>query len=108
MNTDARRSGRTVARHRHCRRWLHLCASVLICGGILAACGSDAAPQSENYGNLLASPDGLVLVEAEHPTGWMRSDCFGCHNVNNIHQVNRTGLPDDEVDLPGVRAIVQS
>ena len=71
-------------------------------------CGSDAAPQSENYGNMLASPGGLVVLEEEHPTGWMRSDCFGCHNVNNIHQVNRTGLPDDEVDLAGVRAIVHN
>ena len=89
---------------------MYLCSSVFICGCIVffAACGSDAGPQSENYGNLLASPEGLVIVEAEHPTGWMRPDCFGCHNVNNIHQVNRTGLPADDVDLPGVRAIVQS
>lgn len=91
------------------KEWLNLCASVFICGSLfLAACGSDAGPQSENYGNLLVSPDGLVIVEEEHPTGWTRPDCFGCHNVNNIHQVNRTGLPDDDVDLPGVRAIVQS
>ncbi|MEO8604749.1 MAG: hypothetical protein ABI629_19425 [bacterium] len=75
---------------------------------LLAGCGSEAAPQSENYGNLLASPGGLVVLEEEHPSGWMRADCFGCHNVNNIHHVNRTGLPNDEVDLPGVRAIVQS
>ena len=60
------------------------------------------------HGVLLASPGGLVVLEEEHPTGWMRADCFGCHNVNNIHQINRTGLPDDEVDLAGVRAIVQS
>lgn len=75
---------------------------------VAAGCGSDAGPQSENYGNLLASPGGLVVLQEEHPTGWMRPDCFGCHNVNNIHQVNRTGLPDDEVDLPGIRAIVQN
>ena len=82
---------------------------LLLCAlAVVSACGSDAAPQSENYGNLLASPGGLVVLEEEHPTGWMRSDCFGCHNVNNIHQVNRTGLPDDEVDLAAVRAIVQN
>jgi hypothetical protein len=75
---------------------------------LLAACGSEAGPQSENYGNILNSPDGLVLVESEHPTGWTRPDCFGCHNVNNIHTVNRTGLPDDVADLAGVRAIVQN
>lgn len=98
---------------------------------LLTACGSESAPQSENYGNLLVSPgvcstttsqvcdsqrpcppgetcDGLVLVQEEHPTGWTRPDCFGCHNVLNIHNVNRTGLPDDVVNLPGVRAIVQN
>lgn len=75
---------------------------------VVVGCGDDAGPQSENYGNLLASPGGLVLLEEEHPTGWMRPDCFGCHNINNIHAVNRTGLPDDEVDLPGIRAIVRN
>ena len=75
---------------------------------LLAGCGSSASPQSENYGNVLASPDGLVLVQEEHPTGWGRGDCFACHNVNNIHQVNRTGLPDDQINLPNVRAIVQN
>jgi hypothetical protein len=75
---------------------------------LLAGCGSGTGPQSENYGNILASPDGLVLVEQEHPTGWMRPDCFTCHNVNNMHQVNRTGLPDAEVDLAGIRAIIQN
>lgn len=83
-------------------------AFVLLGVLLLAGCGSGAAPESEDYGNILASPGGLVLLEEEHPTGWMRPDCFGCHNVNNMHQVNRTGLPDDEVDLAGVRAIIQS
>jgi len=91
------------------RRALYLCLSVFICGSLLAACGSDSIPvQSENYGNILASPGGLILLQEEHPGGWMRSDCFGCHNVNNMHQVNRTGLPDDQVDLPGIRAIIHS
>jgi hypothetical protein len=73
-----------------------------------SGCGSDASPQSEDYGNILASPEGLVLVEQEHETGWTRPDCFACHDVNNIHQVNRTGLPNDVADLAGVRAIVQN
>lgn len=73
---------------------------------VVAGCGSNGGVTSENYGNLLASPDELVLVQAEHPTGWTRPDCFACHEVRNIHTVNRTGLPDDVIDLPGVRAIV--
>jgi hypothetical protein len=88
-------------------RWLRALALLLFVA-FAYGCGSDAGPQSEDYGNLLASPGGLVVLEEEHPTGWMRADCFGCHNVNNIHQINRTDLPDDDVDLPGVRAIVQS
>ena len=81
-------------------------AAGLLVAALVAACGSGADPQSENYGNLLASPGGLIVLEEEHRTGWMRTDCFGCHNVNNIHQVNRTGLPDNEIDLAGVRALV--
>jgi len=82
-------------------------APVLL-GAALAACGSDAGPQSEDYGNLLASPGGLIVLEVEHPTGWTRPDCFGCHNVNNMHQVNRTGLPDDVVDLPAIREVIEN
>jgi hypothetical protein len=81
---------------------------------LLAACGSDGANDSENYGNILNSPAGLILVEEEHQTGYGRPDCLVCHNTNNIHTVNRTGLPScDEVtppasciDLDEVQAIV--
>ncbi len=78
-------------------------ATLLVLG---AGCGSSGPPQSEDYGNLFNSPAGLILVEEEHPTGWGRPDCFSCHNVNNIHIVNRTGLAD--LDLAAVRAVVQS
>ena len=86
----------------------HQLRLMCVAAALLTACGKGPDVQSENYGNLLASPGGLVVLEEEHPSGWGRPDCFGCHNVNNIHQVNRTGLPDDEVDLAGVRAIVQN
>ena len=75
---------------------------------VAAACGSSGGATSENYGNLLASPEGLVVTQQEHPTGWGRPECFACHEICNIHTVNRTGLPDDVIDLAGVRAIVQS
>jgi hypothetical protein len=74
----------------------------------ITGCGSESAPMSEDYGNLLASPAGLVIVQEEHPTGWTRPDCFSCHDVNNIHQVNRTGLSDAAADLAGVRTIVNN
>lgn len=95
----------------------------------LAGCGSEGPAKSENYGNILASPgtcsaapaivcstdadcpagqtcNGLILVEQEHPTGWMRADCLACHVVNNMHTINRTGLPDEQVDLAGIQAII--
>lgn len=75
-------------------------------GAVLAACGQDGAQEGEDYGNLLDSPGGLIVLQEEHPDGWGRPDCFLCHQGSNLHMVNRTGLPDAVVDLPGVRAIV--
>ena len=81
----------------------------------LAGCGSSGSVQSEDYGNILASPQGLVLVQAEHPTGWTRPDCFACHEIRNMHTVNRTGLPDCAavpsdtpcVDLAQIQAVIR-
>jgi len=73
----------------------------------LAACGSDGSNQPENYGNLLASPGGLVVLHDEHPDGWGRPGCLVYHNTSYIHTVNRTGLPNAQIDLPGVRELVQ-
>ncbi len=85
---------------------------------IVAGCGSDGSPQQgANFGNLFASPAGLILVQQEHPTGWGHPDCFACHEVRDIHTVNRTGLPDCPltppatpapcVDLADIRSIVR-
>jgi len=82
----------------------------------LSACGSDGPEHSDDYGNLLNSPEGLILVHEEHPTGWMRSECFACHEPRNFHQVNRTGLPDCEdvgpdvacIDLQEIRSTVRA
>jgi hypothetical protein len=86
------------------KRFLGLGALLLL----LAGCASDGPGEDQDFGNLLASPEALVLTEEEHPTGWGRpqEECFACHPVQNIHMVNRTGLPDDVVDLDNVRAIV--
>ena len=75
---------------------------------IVAACGTEGSQEPEDYGNLLASPGGLIVLQEEHPDGWGRPDCLGCHNAANIHVVNRTGLPDAQIDLPGTRALVQA
>lgn len=73
---------------------------------LLVGCGEDATPQGEDYGNLLQSPAGLLLVEEEHPSGWGRKDCFFCHLAFKLHLVNRTGIPD--LDLASIRLIVRN
>jgi len=66
---------------------------------ILAGCGNNGSEESDDYGDILNSPAGLVLVEEEHTAGWGRPDCFLCHEIRNMHVVNRTGLPNcDDVD----------
>jgi hypothetical protein len=70
----------------------------------LAGCGSDASNSGENYGNILNSPAGLILVQEEHEAGWGRSECFSCHVNSNIHIVNRTG--DPTLDLGAIQDLV--
>ena len=103
--------------------------AVLVLVFAVAGCGNDASPTSENYGNLLNSPgvctaspaseclrdtdcpsgqtcNGLILVQEEHPTGWSRPDCFTCHEIRNIHTVNRTGLPN--LDLAAIQNVTRT
>lgn len=61
---------------------------------LFAACGSSPVNEGENFGNLLNTSGGLVLTQAEHPTGWGESECTLCHNLENIHLVDRTGVTD--------------
>ena len=71
---------------------IFLLLSILFFG---IACGDGALDEGENYGNLLDSPEGLVLTEGEHPAGWGRAECTTCHNLDNIHLVDRTGIGVD-------------
>ena len=64
----------------------------------LAACGSD--DPCAGVSDLLASPGGLALTEAEHPAGWGRSDCMLCHQAAAIHTASCASAP---VDLAAVR-----
>ncbi|MBI4365906.1 MAG: hypothetical protein HY543_03715 [Deltaproteobacteria bacterium] len=75
------------------------CALILC--GLCAACGASPVNSGENYGNIVATPAGLVLTEAEHVGGWGRSDCSTCHHLENIHLVNRSALA---IDIAAIRA----
>lgn len=63
------------------------------------ACGSIEDDAGEDFGNIINSPSGLTLMEEEHVFGWGRSECLMCHNVNNIHQEDRTGLDVDVEEI---------
>lgn len=58
-------------------------------------CGEATLDEGEDYGNLLESPEGLVLTEEEHTAGWGHAECDTCHNLDNIHLVNRTDISLD-------------
>lgn len=61
----------------------------------LAGCGGTPTDEGENYQNILTTEAGLILTEGEHPGGWGRAECTICHNLQNIHLVNRTGIAID-------------
>jgi hypothetical protein len=87
--------------------------SLLAALPLLLACGDSGSPEGEDYGNLLASPGGLVVLEEEHPTGFGRPDCFLCHEIRSMHIVNRTDLPDCDgveeacIDLEEIQSIIR-
>jgi hypothetical protein len=82
---------------------------------IFSACGSGGPQDGEDYGNLLVSPAGLVVLEEEHPTGFGRADCQSCHERRNSHNENRTGLAEcqdvpsgsDCIDLEQIEQIIR-
>jgi hypothetical protein len=58
---------------------------------LMTACSQP--PQYEYYPNLVSTAD-LALTQPTHPHGWARVECFSCHNIANIHQVDRIGVPE--------------
>lgn len=56
----------------------------------LASCVSEDN-EGQDFGNIFNSTEGLILTEEDHPDGWQREDCFACHPLDVIHQVDRSG-----------------
>ncbi len=42
----------------------------------------------ENYGDIYAEDQSLLTNPSNHPHGYGKKNCFQCHNVQNIHQVD--------------------
>ena len=68
-----------------------------------ASCGS-GNDHGQDFGNLIASAQGVQLTQAEHPDGWQKRECFTCHPVEEIHQVDRSGT--GTLPLADIRAFV--
>jgi hypothetical protein len=66
----------------------------------MVSCGS-GNNQGDNYGDLVASPLGLILTPHEHRGGWGRADCLTCHPLENIHVTNNSSVPG--IDMQQVR-----
>lgn len=64
---------------------------------IFSFCGFEVS-DGEDHGNILDTEAGLILVESEHRIGWGQSNCLLCHQADNIHRVNRTGLGSVDVE----------
>src|SRR3989344_1337376 len=69
----------------------------LMFGCVVSGCGGDSVNEGEDYGNLLNTSGGLTLNQSKHELGWGNSQCTLCHNLENIHLVNRTGTATDIV-----------
>ena len=65
----------------------------------LSGCGGNTLNEGEDFGNLLNTSQGLTLNQDKHPIGWQQSQCTLCHNLENIHLVNRTGTSVDIVAI---------
>jgi hypothetical protein len=53
----------------------------------LVSCGV-----ATNYESYTVAKDGdLLLTAVSHPHGYGQTECFVCHNNNNIHRVDRIG-----------------
>ena len=73
-------------------------ASLLI---LALGAGCEAVPCPR--GSMLESDGGLIVTEAEHPTGWGEADCTLCHVPATLHDQGCT--PD--VDLAEIDAMVE-
>ena len=67
---------------------------------VLTACGNSPTDY-ENYGDITVNNNNTYEVSsANHPHGWGKSNCFLCHNINNIHREDR--VANSYIDLDAI------
>ena len=67
---------------------------------LLMACADDPCPR----GDMRDSKQGLVVTQAEHPTGWGQSECAACHATAALHQQ----ACSEGVDMDAVRDLLDT
>lgn len=70
--------------------------SLLLITLLLCSCGVER--QYEDY-HLQSSTD-LILTQQNHSHGYAKAQCFMCHNISNIHKVNRINAPNFDIAQP--------
>ncbi len=66
----------------------------------LMACKSDPCAD----GSMLDGELGLIVTQAEHPTGWGLEQCYGCHHKATMHRLGCTPA----VDMVALRELVDA
>lgn len=72
------------------------------CFALLALCLAGCDEAQCPYGSMLEGDEGIVVTQAEHPTGWGQADCTECHAVPQLHRRGCT----PGVSIEGIRAVV--
>jgi hypothetical protein len=83
---------------------------------VLASCSDvrGQEPQYEDYGDIFERNGGSFVLKRDlHELGWGKTECFLCHNINNIHKVERVAALkidlkaiDDQVAKEGLNSCV--
>jgi hypothetical protein len=80
-----------------------LAVTVVLLAVALVGCGR-GNDDGQDFGDIVDGAQGTQLTREEHPSGWGRSECFVCHPLEEIHQVDRSGT--GVVPLEDIRRFV--
>ena len=65
------------------------------------------SPPKEDHGDIFINNNLTFAVSQKtHPTGWGKANCLVCHNVNNIHKVDRISALS--INLPRIERTIDA